>query len=158
MFSYLLIHHPLSLHPLFHLLPLAVILVLVSSWIYLTKNVARRPYRISTVKVSESRRRRARRRARSKSSQGFLEPIKEVFNKINDALFSSGGGSFVQQRLSFSNVALENIVMVLTIFLISAILLAVLVYPTLFTHHHRFLSLSGLEFELKFLKQQNHSK
>jgi hypothetical protein len=125
--------YPLSISPLFHVLPLAVILVLVSSWIYLTKHVTARPYRISTVKVSESRRRRPRRRARSKSTQSFLGQIKKVVNKINDSLFSSDGGSFVQRRLSFSSVALEMIVTVLAVFLVSIILLSVLVYPNLFT-------------------------
>ena len=124
--------YPLSISPLFHLLPLAVILVLVLSWIYLIKNVATRPYRISTVKVSENRRRRLR-RARSKSAQSFLDQIKKAFIKIKDTVFSSGRGSFVQGRLSFGNVASESMLIVLTIFLISAILLAVLVYPTLFT-------------------------
>ena len=124
--------YPLPISPLFHVLPLAVILVLVSSWIYLTKHVAARPYRISTVKVSESRRRRPRRRRRSKSTQSFLAPIKKAVNKINASIFSSGGGSFVQRRLSFSSVAFEMIVTVLTVFLLSIILLSVLVYPNLF--------------------------
>ncbi|MHC3128588.1 MAG: hypothetical protein IBV52_00720 [Candidatus Bathyarchaeota archaeon] len=123
-----------TVSPLFHLLPLAVILVLVSSWIYLTKHIAMRPYRISPAKVSESRRRRPRgRKTRSKSTRSVIGAIKKFFNQISSVFLRSRGGSFVQRRLSFGRVALESAVTVLTIFLLSIILLSVLVYPNLFT-------------------------
>lgn len=123
-----------TVSPLFHLLPLAVILVLVSSWIYLTKHIAMRPYRISPAKVSERRRRRPRgRKTRSKSTRNVIGAIKKFFNQISSVFLRSRGGSFVQRRLSFGRVALESAVTVLTIFLLSIILLSVLVYPNLFT-------------------------
>lgn len=123
--------YPLPISPLFHLLPLAVIFVLVLSWMYLMKHVSTRPYRVSTVKVSEGRRRP--RRSRSKTTQGVLKPIKKTFDKMRKAIAGSDGGSFAQGRLTFGNVAFESIAIVLTVFLISIILLAVLVYPNLFT-------------------------
>ena len=123
-----------TVSPLFHLLPLAVILVLVSSWIYLTKHIAMRPHRISPAKVSERRRRRPRgRKTRSKSTRSVIGAIKKFFNQISSVFLRSRGGSFVQRRLSFGRVALESAVTVLTIFLLSIILLSVLVYPNLFT-------------------------
>jgi len=126
--------YPLPVSPLFHLLPLAVILVLVSSWIYLTKHIAMRPYRISPAKVSESRRRRPRgRKTRSKSTRSVIGAIKKFFNQISSVFLRSRGGSFVQRRLSFGRVTFESTVTVLTIFLLSIILLSVLVYPNLFT-------------------------
>lgn len=126
--------YPLPVSPLFHLLPLAVILVLVSSWIYLTKHIAMRPHRISPAKVSERRRRRPRgRKTRSKSTRSVIGAIKKFFNQISSVFLRSRGGSFVQRRLSFGRVALESAVTVLTIFLLSIILLSVLVYPNLFT-------------------------
>jgi hypothetical protein len=123
-----------TVSPLFHLLPLAVILVLVSSWIYLTKHIAMRPYRKSPTKVTESRRRRPRgRKTRSKSTRSVIGDIKNFFNQISSVFLRSRGGSFVQRRLSFGRVALESAVTVLTMFLLSIILLSVLVYPNLFT-------------------------
>jgi hypothetical protein len=111
-----------------------VILVLVSSWIYFTKNIAMRPYRISPAKVSESRRRRPRgRKTRSKSTRSVIGAIKKFFNQISSVFLRSRGGSFVQRRLSFGRVALESTITVLTIFLLSIILLSVLVYPNMFT-------------------------
>jgi hypothetical protein len=120
--------YPLPVSPLFHILPLAVILVLVSSWIYLTNHIATRPHRISPAKVSKSR----RRSRTAKSTRGIMGAIRKVFSKIG-SVFSSSGGSSAPQRLSFGSLALESTVTVLTIFLLSIILLAVLVYPNMFT-------------------------
>jgi hypothetical protein len=123
-----------TVSPLFHLLPLAVILVLVSSWIYLTKHIAMRPHRISPAKVSESRRRRpGGRKSRSKSTRSIIGAVKNFFNQISSVFRRSRGGIFVQRRLSLGRVALESAITVLTIFLLSIILLSVLVYPNLFT-------------------------
>jgi hypothetical protein len=123
--------YPLPVSPLFHILPLAVILVLVSSWMYLTKHLAMRPHRISPAKVSKSRRRRPRRR--TKSTQSIVGAIKKFFSKISSVFTRSRGVSSAPQRLSFGRVALESTVTVLTVFLLSIILLSVLVYPNLFT-------------------------
>jgi len=125
--------YPLPISPLFHLLPLAVILVLVSSWIYLTKHIAMRPRRISPAKVSKIRGRPRGRKTRSKSTRSVMGAVKNFFSKISSVFLRSSGGSFVQRRLSFGRVALESAVTVLTIFLLSIILLSVLVYPNLFT-------------------------
>jgi hypothetical protein len=124
--------YSLPVSPLFHLLPLAVIIVLVLSWIYLTKHIAMRPRRISPAKVSKIRRRPRGRKSR-KSTQSAIGAVKNVFSKIDSVFVSSSGGSFAQRRLSFGRVAFESAVTVLTIFLLSIILLAVLMYPNLFT-------------------------
>jgi hypothetical protein len=121
---------PLPVSPLFHILPLAVILVLVLSWVYLTKHVALRPRRKSPTKVSKSRRPTRRRSRKSKSTA--MGTAKNVLAKVGSAL-GSGGGSSVTQRLSFGEVAFESAVTVLVVFLLAIILLSVLVYPTLFT-------------------------
>jgi hypothetical protein len=125
--------YPLPVSPLFHLLPLAVIIVLVLSWIYLTKHIAMRPRRISPATVSKSRRRPRGRKTR-KSTRGVMGAVKKFFNQISSVFIRSRGGSFVQRRLSFGRVALESAVTVLTIFLLSIILLSVLAYPNLFTN------------------------
>jgi len=120
----------LPVSPLFHILPLAVIVVLVLSWTYLTKHVAVRPYRKTTTKVPKSRR-HPRRRAR-KSKTSIIETVKNFLGKIGSAL-SSRDISAAPQRRSFGSVAFESGITVLTVFLLAFILLAVLVYPRLFT-------------------------
>jgi hypothetical protein len=119
----------LMVSPLFHILPLAVTVVLVLSWIYLTKHIAMRPYRAVPAKASKIRRRRPR---REKSTRSSMATIKQFFSKIAAPLSGSSGVSFTQRRPSFSRVALESTVTVLTMFLLSIILLSVLLYPRLF--------------------------
>ncbi len=119
---------PVSL--LFHILPIIVIVVLVLSWTYLTKHIVVRPYRKATTKVSKSRR-HPRRRAR-KSNTNIIETIKNVLGTIGSAL-NSGDQSTAPQRRSFNSVVFESGITVLTVFLLAFILLAVLVYPRLFT-------------------------
>ena len=122
--------YPVS--PLFHLLPLAVILVLVLSWIYLSKHIVMRPYRTAPAKLSKTRRRQPRRR-KAKPTQSFIGTVKSFFSKIIAIFPSSSSVSVTQNRLTFSGAVLESAVTILTIFLLSIILLSVLVYPMLFT-------------------------
>ena len=120
----------LPVSPLFHILPLAVIIVLVLSWTYLTKHVATRPRRKAPTKVSKSRRHPRRRSRKSKTS--VMGTFKNVLGKIGSA-FSSEDHSVVFRRRSFGGVALESAVTVLTVFLLAILLSALLVYPRLFT-------------------------
>ncbi|PVX26189.1 MAG: hypothetical protein CW716_06590 [Candidatus Bathyarchaeum sp.] len=142
----------LFVSPLFHILPLAVIIVLVLSWTYLTKHVALRPRRRASTKVSKSRRHPRRRAHKSKTST--MGTIKNVLAKIGSA-FSSGDTPTVFQRRSFGGVALESAVTVLTVFLLAIILSAVLVYPNLFTDFavEFYRSTSGLQGFLQSLAE-----
>lgn len=112
----------LPVSPLFHILPLAVILVLVSSWMYLTNHILTRPHRTAPTKTTKTRNSRRRPKKASKS----------VLNKIT-SIFSSSNVSSAPQRLTFDSVSLESTLTVMTVFLLSIILLAVMVYPNLFT-------------------------
>ena len=115
--------------PLFHLLPLAVILVLVLCWMYLTKNIVMRPYRAAPTMPSKTRRMKTRKR---KLTRSFLGVIKNFFGRIN-AILTRSSVSVTQYRLTFNRAVIESAVTVLTIFLLSIILLSILVYPRLFT-------------------------
>jgi hypothetical protein len=125
----------ITVSPLFHILPLAVVLVLVSSWIYLTKHLAMEPPRKTPAKVSKIRRRHPRRRkTRLNNLQRIIKAIQNFFSKIGSFFPRSRGVSLAQRRLSFGRLALESTVTILAIFLLTIILLAVLVYPSLFTN------------------------
>jgi len=121
----------LPVSPLFHFLPLAVILVLVLNWIYLTKQIVMRPYRTAPAKVSKTR--RTKRKRRAKPTKGFIGAVKNFFSKIAAIFVRSSSVSVRPSRLTFSRAVLESAVTVLTIFLLSIILLSVLAYPRLFT-------------------------
>jgi hypothetical protein len=121
----------LPVSPLFHILPLAVILVLVYSWIYLTKQIVMRPIRTAPGKVLKTHRRQPRRK--TKATRSFIGAVKNFFSKITSIFSRSSSVSVTQHRLTFSRAVLESAVTVLTIFLLSIILLSVLAYPRLFT-------------------------
>jgi len=70
-----------TISPLFHLLPLAVIVVLVLSWIYLTKHMFMEPRVISPAKVSKISRRRPRGRKTRVKSTSIMGIVKKSFQQ-----------------------------------------------------------------------------
>jgi len=135
----------ITISPLFHLMPLGVIFVLISSWAYLTKYVAVVPRRTSPAKKPLERHRRQPRRARKmrfKSFRNFFgkigrkfgrvgRAIKAFFRRISAAFLRIRGVSYVQQRLFFARAAVKSTATVLTVFLLSVLTLYILVYPNL---------------------------
>ncbi|MFA5364822.1 MAG: hypothetical protein WC325_06540 [Candidatus Bathyarchaeia archaeon] len=116
----------LPVSPLFHIVPVAVVVVLVSSWIYLTNHVANQPRRVTPTKPTKTR--TSRHRHAKPKKAGFLDSVSNFFGTIFDDIDSSA-----QKRLSFDRLALENILAVMVIFLLSIIFFAVIVYPRIFT-------------------------
>ncbi len=121
----------LPVSPLFHLLPLAVIVVLVFSWMNLTKHVVMKRYRKTPFKVSKTPRRQSRRRIESKG--GLIKAVKNFFSKITAIFLHSSNVSVMPRKLTFRRAAIESTVTILTIFLLSIILLSILAYPRLFS-------------------------
>lgn len=124
----------ITISPLFHLLPLGVTLVLVTSWIYFIKYLVKRSRRKTSAKASQiSRRRTGRRKTRMNILQRIVAAVENVFSKVGNVFSRSQGVSFGQRRRSFGRLTLESTVTVLAIFLLSIIIVSVLVYPRLFT-------------------------
>ena len=135
----------ITISPLFHLMPLGVIFVLISSWAYLTKYTAVVPRRISPAKKPLERHRRRPRRARKmrfKSFRNFFggigrkfgrvgRAIKAPFRRISAAFLRIRGVSYVQRRLFFARAAVKSTATVLTVFLVAVLALYILVYPNL---------------------------
>ncbi len=120
----------LPISPLFHLLPLGVILFLVLSWMYLIKHIISKPYRTVSSKKTKTHRRPSRRR--TKSTRGFGNTIKNFFSKIRAVFPRSSNVSLMPRKITFSSVAFESAITVLAIFLLSIILLSNLANPRLF--------------------------
>ncbi len=111
---------------LFVAVPTAVIVVLVGSWMYLTKYIAL-GRRTAPTKASKLHRRHTRKTKKS-TTENLGNALRGVVSKI----FGSDS-SIIHGRLSFSQAAVEGALTVLVVFLLAAILLSVLVYPRLFT-------------------------
>ena len=119
----------LVISPLFHLLPLIVIVVLVCSWVYLTKYTAYVPARVEAVRRPLSRRELEKRRFRafrrfSRNLDRRLQGIKARFQSIR-------GISYVSRRLRFVGATVRSAAVVLLVFLTFSFLLYVVVYPDL---------------------------
>jgi len=118
----------ITISPLFHLMPVGVIFVLISSWAYLTKYVAVMPRRTLPAKKPLETHRRQPRRARKTRFKSF----RNFFRRIGAAFLRIRGVSYVQQRLFFARAAVKSTATVLTVFLVSVLALYILVYPNLF--------------------------
>jgi len=136
----------ITISPLFHLMPLGVIVVLVSSWTYLTRYIAVVPSRISPVKKAPEPRRRqypkGMRKMHFKALRRFFggigkrfsrvsRAVKAFFRRIGGAILRIRGVSYLQKRLFFTRAAVKSTVTVLTVFIVSLLALSILACPTL---------------------------
>lgn len=133
----------INISPLFHLMPLAVIIVLISSWAYLTKYIAVVPHGTSpTKRPLEMRRRRhlRPRKVRFKSFRKFFrgmgkkfervgQAIRSFLGRIGAAILRIPGFSYLQRRLFFARAAVRSTATVLAVFVVSALALYLFAYP-----------------------------
>ena len=130
----------ITISPLFHLLPIGVIAVLVSSWTYLTKYVAVVPRRRELPERRPIRRRKRypgafRRSLRSikgffkgisKKFQGVSRALKGFYRRISAAFLRIPGVSYLQKRLPLAQATIKSAAIVLLIFILAAFALYVL--------------------------------
>jgi len=124
-----------SISPLFHLLPIGVIVVLLSSWAYLTRYTAFIPQRVEPTRRVSTPTRRALESRRFKSLRRLSKRLSQRLQRIGRALKSGvqriRGVSYISQRLFFARAAVRSAATVLVIFLSAVLLLAVVEYPNL---------------------------
>jgi len=122
-----------SISPLFHLLPIGVIIVLLSSWTYLTKYTAFIPQRVETARRAPPPTRRQQESRRFKSLKRLSKRLSRRLQRISRALKAGAqrirGVSYVSQRLHFARAAVRSAAMVLVIFLSAVLLLFFVEYP-----------------------------
>jgi len=124
-----------SVSPLFHLLPLSVIIVLLSSWAYLTKYTAFVPQRIEPTKRVSAPTRREQERRRFKWLRRLSKRLTRRLQRIGGTLKAGAqkirGVSYLSQRLFFARAAVRSATTVLVIFLLMVLLLFLVEYPNL---------------------------
>jgi len=135
----------ITVSPLFHLIPLGAVVVLVASWMHLTKYIAMVPHRVEPVKKPLTTRERRYPRVlekRFKPIRRFYRRIGKRFRRVSRALkglYRRGSTavlrirsvSNVMQRLFFARTAVKSTATVLTVFLASIFMFYALVYPRL---------------------------
>jgi hypothetical protein len=107
--------------PLFHLVPAAVIISLVFSWICLTKYSAVKPIETQKLKAETARRKRT------------LESrtVKKFFGKIKSGLLKVKGIAYVWQKIHFARATIKSALTVLVVFLVLTLVASLLTYPNL---------------------------
>jgi len=124
-----------SVSPLFHLLPITVIVVLVSSWAYLTKYTAFMPSRAEAAKRTLPPTRRETEKHRFRKLRSFSKRIsrraQRIGRSVKAGLQRIRGVSYVSKRLYFTRAAVRSALAVLAVFLSMSLLLYIVVYPDL---------------------------
>ncbi|MFQ6074028.1 MAG: hypothetical protein ACE5KC_02300 [Candidatus Bathyarchaeia archaeon] len=122
----------LAVSPLLHLLPLSVVIVLVSSWVFLTRHTAFILQRTGSTEKTAIKRRQHQRR-RSKFIRKFFKRINRSVQKIGKALKQAylriPGVSKLSQRLFFARTAVRSAMMIFLTFVSFALLAFSLAYP-----------------------------
>jgi hypothetical protein len=124
-----------SISPLLHLLPLSVIIVLLASWMYLTKYSAFIQQQVETGKrgpppsqrMQESRRFKSLRRL----SRRVTRRLQRAGRAVRTGFEKIRGVSYISQRLHFARAAVRSALMVLLVFIVIAFLTAIIEYPDL---------------------------
>jgi len=134
----------ITLSPIFHLIPMGVILALASSWIYLVKQVAVIPRgrelakraptapRKQSSKGASGRRFKALRRLSKGLSRRFQKVSRSLggfYRRMGAAALRIRGISYMAQRLHFAKATVKSAVNILAIFLTAVIVLYLLGNP-----------------------------
>ena len=122
----------LAVSPLLHLLPLSVMIVLISSWIFLTRHTAFIPHRIESAKKTAMKRRQPQHR-RFKFSRNFFQRANRSMQKIGkafrEAFLRIPGFSKLSRRLFFARTAIRSAMIILLTFISFTLITFSLAYP-----------------------------
>lgn len=118
--------------PLFHLVPIAVIITLVSSWSYLTKYIAVKPSKPLKGKARPTKREKKQglREARKLASK-ISRTVKNLLDKIRSGLSRVKGVAYPWQETHFARATIKSASTVLLVFAVFILLVSLLAYPQL---------------------------
>ncbi|TET62796.1 hypothetical protein E3J49_07320 [Candidatus Bathyarchaeota archaeon] len=119
----------IAISPIFHMVPIAVIIALMFSWTYLASHVAAIPPQKWTRKVKPLAKRKNERRIKEMKRQ--TARISGFFGKVKSKLLSSGGISYLWEKMSFARATIKSASAVLLVFVTLTLLMSLLTYPQL---------------------------
>jgi hypothetical protein len=115
----------MAISPLFHLVPIAVIISLVSSWTYLTRQMARQPSKLLTERAAASKKKE--KGVASEISHG----IRRFFRRIKTGLSKAKGVAYVWNKIHFARATLKSALTVFLVFAVLVLIFSLLAYPRL---------------------------
>jgi hypothetical protein len=119
----------ITISPLFHLVPTAVIIALVSSWTYLTRHIAVRPLKKWKEKVKPVAKRRKERGF--KGLKKLKSKIRGFFGRVKSGLLRIRGVAYLWRKIHFARATIKSALTVLLIFGALILFVSLLTYPQL---------------------------
>ncbi|MBS7635853.1 hypothetical protein KEJ37_00670 [Candidatus Bathyarchaeota archaeon] len=118
--------------PLFHLVPLAVIITLVFSWICMTKYAATQPQKPPEGKAKAKPRKMGQnQKAENKPTSKIASAIKNFFSRIKAGLLRVKGVSYIWSKVSFARATIKSATITILVFSSLILLVSVVAYPEL---------------------------
>lgn len=117
--------------PLFHLVPITVMITLVSSWSYLTKYVAVKPTRSLKGRVKPAGREKKRSLEARRPASKISHAVQNYFDKIRSGLSRVKGVAYPWQETHFARATIKSASTVLLVFGVFILLASLLAYPQL---------------------------
>lgn len=116
----------IAVSPLFHLVPIAVVITLTFCWTYLARKMATRQ-EVRAKTEPPLRRKKQHEHAPSKVSRS----LRRFFRKMKSGLLRTRGISYVWQKVHFARATLRSAFTVLSAFLVFAFIFILFTYPQL---------------------------
>lgn len=125
----------LDISPLFHLLPLSIVIVLACCWFYLSERVAASHRKAEIPARKPLSIRRGREAQRFRWFKRFFKKVerrsRSVAQRVKAFFYRIPGISYISRRLSVAKATVKSAIIVLIVFLSVFLLLHVTVFPKL---------------------------
>lgn len=105
----------IAISPLFHLVPMAVIIALASSWAYLTRHIIIKPHETVKGKIQLAKRKKE----------------KKVLSGVKGGLLRVKSIAYIWQKIHFARATIKSALTVLLLFSAFVLLISLLAYPQL---------------------------
>jgi len=124
-----------SISVLFHILPLSVIAVLITSWTYLTKYTAFVSRGAELARRVPTPSRRVREGGRFRALRRFTRRLSRSLQKVGRTLKNGFqriyGVSYISERLTFAKTTVRSAATVLLVFIAAVLIILIVEYPDL---------------------------
>lgn len=109
----------ITISPLFHLVPIAVIITLLFCWIYLTRHIAIRPHETGKPKAGT-----VAKRGKETESRSFFDEVKSRLLRVK-------GIAYVWQKVHFARITIKSALTILLVFGTFILIFSLLAFPKL---------------------------
>jgi len=142
--------------PLFHLIPLSVIIALVFSWICMTKYAAIQPLKPPERKAKTKLQRKGQTQKTEELTSRIGGAIKRFFGRIRSGLLRIKGVSYIWGKVSFARATIKSALITILVFSALILVVSVIAYPELIYGIFSNLYLRSPSFH-EFVKSVNNS-